>query len=157
MTAPETIQFVRKRDGELESFDKKRIADAIYKAAQAVQVNDRLLADELAEVVVLYLIKNLNIELPEVELVQDVVEKVLLETNHLEIARAYIIYRRERAKAREVFDSSAETRQSVFVNLGGRKLIWHPERIASKLTEKTKLPRSFWEEIVKVIEGIILE
>ena len=159
MTNPSReVRFVRKRDGSAEPFDKRRIADAIYKAAKAAQVFDRLLADALAEVVALYLVKDLDVEVPDVELIQNVVERVLMQAGHAEIARAYILYRAERARAREAFaPGGTEAMNAVFVNMRGKKLVWHPERIAAKLTERTKLPRSFWEEIVKVVEGIVLE
>lgn len=156
-TADLVVRYVKKRDGGLEDFNVSRIADAIFKACVSIQIHDRLLADELAEVVRLYLVKNVKIEVPDVELIQDVVEKVLLETDHIEIAKAYILYRQDRARAREAFESDQDKANTVFINLKGRRLVWNPAKIAARLTQKTKLPRSFWEDILKVVEGLILE
>lgn len=150
-----TIKSVRKRDGSFENFDKTRIAAAIYKAAKSVQIFDRLLSDELAEVVELYLSRDLNLEIPDVEVVQDVVEKVLIETGNIAIAKAYILYRQDRSRARDAL--TVDEGKAVFVNLRGKKLVWQPEVIAARLTERTKLPRSFWEEILKIVEGLIIQ
>ena len=51
MNTATVIEHVVKRDGRLVSFNKKKIAEAIFKAAQAVGGEDRALADELAVVV----------------------------------------------------------------------------------------------------------
>ena len=53
-----SIRHVEKRDGRQVVFYKAKIADAIYKAAQAVGGEDRVLAEELAGVVTMFLEKN---------------------------------------------------------------------------------------------------
>ena len=58
------IRMVRKRDGRLVPFDGAKIADAIYKAALSVGGADRFLAEELAEVVTVFLEKNPEIAVP---------------------------------------------------------------------------------------------
>ena len=80
------ISKVRKRDGRLVDFDESKIADAIHKAACAVGREDRFLADELAGVVTLFLEKRYSGSVPGIEEIQDMVERVLIETGH---ARAY--------------------------------------------------------------------
>jgi ribonucleoside-triphosphate reductase len=92
---------VRKRDGRIVSFDKSKIADAIFKAAQAVGGEDRMLANELAEVVTLYLRKKFGSSIPSIEEIQDIVEKILIETGHAKTAKAYILYREKRTRIRE--------------------------------------------------------
>lgn len=54
------IEYVVKRDGRTAPFVEKKIADAIFKAAQAVGGNDRALAEELAVVVSMFLAKKYN-------------------------------------------------------------------------------------------------
>ncbi len=96
------IKKIRKRDGRVVKFDKEKIANAIFKAAQAVGGKDRKMAEEIADEVVRVL--NERFEegaTPSVEDVQDVVEGVLIKRGHDQTARAYISYRRERAKIRE--------------------------------------------------------
>lgn len=95
------ISKVRKRDGRLVAFDERKIADAVYKAACAVGNDDRFLAEELAGVVTLFLEKRFSGDVPGIEEIQDMVEQVLIETGHARMAKAYILYRERRARARE--------------------------------------------------------
>ncbi|HAH96376.1 MAG TPA: hypothetical protein DCL69_05695, partial [Firmicutes bacterium] len=90
-TNERNFHSVRKRDGRIVSFEKEKITEAIFKAARAVGGEDRMLAGELAEVVVNYLSKVMASGIPSVEEVQDAVEKVLIETGHAKTAKAYIL------------------------------------------------------------------
>ncbi len=95
------IRQVVKRDGEVVTYDRDRIATAIFKAAAAVGGRDRELAEALALEVERRLITSYGGgPPPTVEDIQDVVEETLMERGHTRTARAYIIYRHERAKAR---------------------------------------------------------
>lgn len=97
-----TISKIRKRDGQIVNFNPEKISLAIWKAVQAVGGNDREKAQQLAQQVVKILDKEFNnYRIPTVEDVQDVVEKVLIENGHVKVAKAYILYRQERAKVRE--------------------------------------------------------
>lgn len=95
---------IQKRDGRTVPFNIEKIADAIYKAARAVGGNDYQEAGEMAEKVCDYLEANVNKtgELPTVEEVQDAVEKVLVESGHAKTAKAYILYRADRTRVREM-------------------------------------------------------
>ena len=104
------VPRIRKRNGDLVEFDESKIADAIYKAALSVGGEDRFLAEELAGVVSLFLEKSFQDLIPTIEDVQDMVEKVLIETGHAGTAKAYIIYREERGRMR---DAEARTRPPV--------------------------------------------
>ena len=96
------IKQVRKRAGHSVSFNQQKISDAIFKAAQAVGGEDRQLAEEIADVVVLFLEKQYGPNgIPTIEEIQDMVEKVLIETGHAKTAKAYILYRDRRARIRE--------------------------------------------------------
>ena len=95
------VQFVRKRDSRVVPFDEKKISDAIFNAAQAVGGEDKFLAEELAGVVTLFLEKNFEGEIPNIEEIQDMVERVLIETGHAKTGKAYILYRDKRARLRE--------------------------------------------------------
>ena len=90
-----------KRDGREESFDERNITDAIFKAAQAVGGADREIAMELTLDVLKELKKKYAGEVFSVEDVQDVVEKVLIETGHAKTAKAYILYRAQRTRMRD--------------------------------------------------------
>ena len=82
------------------SDDKKKIAAAIFKAAKAVGGENKELAEELAEASAFYLRKNYSGTMPSIEKIQDIVEKILIETGHAKTAKAYILYRDSRARKR---------------------------------------------------------
>jgi len=95
------FRSIRKRDGRIVEFETEKIAAAIFKAARAVGGEDQQLAEELSEVVLQYLNKQLGAAIPTVEEVQDAVEKILIETGHARTAKAYIIYRDRRTRLRD--------------------------------------------------------
>jgi ribonucleoside-triphosphate reductase len=96
------ITKIRKRDGREVPFNIEKIAGAIFKAASAVGGNDYGTSLSLAEKVVEYVEKHLDKKVPTVEEIQDAVEKVLVETGHARTAKAYILYRAERTRVREM-------------------------------------------------------
>lgn len=92
---------IKKRDGRQVTFNIEKIANAIFKAAQAVGGNDYEEALELAGMVGDVLQQSGN-STPTVEEIQDIVEKVLIENGHAATAKAYILYRSNRTRAREM-------------------------------------------------------
>ncbi len=96
------ISKVKKRDGRIVDFDKSKIAAAIWKAAESVGGKDRKRADELADIVTKVLEEKFAGKTPSVEDVQDIVEKVLIDEGHAEVAKAYILYRDKRASVRKI-------------------------------------------------------
>ena len=96
------ITKIRKRDGREVPFNIEKIANAIFKAASAVGGNDYNTALSLAEKVVDYVERELNKKVPTVEEIQDAVEKILVEAGHARTAKAYILYRAERTRMREM-------------------------------------------------------
>ena len=97
------IRKIKKRDGKIVDFNPVKITEAIWKAAQAVGGKDYKKAAELTEKVISILEKELKrSEIPTVEQVQDVVEKVLIEDGHAKTAKAYILYRKQHQDMREI-------------------------------------------------------
>jgi ribonucleoside-triphosphate reductase len=92
---------VKKRDGRIVDFSKEKITGAIFKAARSVGGEDYETAENLTERVISFVYKNNKSETPEVEFLQDAVEKVLIETGHARTAKAYILYRSKRTRMRE--------------------------------------------------------
>ena len=101
MATPQPIALIVKRDGQVVAYDRERITTAIFKAAASIGGRDRVLAARLAADVEQALVaSNGSGATPSVEEIQDVVEAVLIRHGHVRTARAYIIYRHERAQAR---------------------------------------------------------
>ena len=96
------ITHIVKRSGAVVPFNPDRIANAIYRAAVAVGGRDRARAEWLAGEVVRRLEQDCAVgHDPSIEEIQDMVEKVMIENGHASVAKAYILYRDERARRRE--------------------------------------------------------
>ena len=96
------VSEIRKRDGRIVFFDSKKIIDAIWKAVKSVGGEDRKRAEYLGDLVVKEIERQFGTEIPSVEKVQDIVEKVLIEEGHAKTAKAYILYRKSHQDLREV-------------------------------------------------------
>ena len=99
-----SIMSIRKRDGRTVDFDQTKIENAILRAFQASSsAKGRETAQALATQVVQELENNENVSsTPTVEQVQDTVERVLIEKGFVRSAKAYILYRAERSRVREM-------------------------------------------------------
>lgn len=100
-----------KRDGREVPFNLEKIANAIFRAAQAVGGSDYDEAMSLAIEVSERIEEEQNVtgELPSVEDIQDMVERVLVKHGHARTAKEYILYRAERNKIREMNTSLMKT------------------------------------------------
>ncbi len=94
---------VVKRDGKIAEFNIRKISDAITKAfeAQNKQYHPSTI-DMLALRVTSEFEPLIKDNLIQVEQIQDCVEKVLSEAGYADIAKAYILYRKQREKVRNV-------------------------------------------------------
>ena len=96
------VTQIIKRDGRKLPFNIEKIANAVYKAAQAVGGSNYDEAMEIARKVCIMIEEVYGSEVPTVEQVQDMVEKVLVEEGHAKTAKAYILYRSNRTRSREM-------------------------------------------------------
>lgn len=96
------IERIIKRDGRKVMFDRDKITDAIFSAAQVCGGHNYDLAKYLSDKVVEQLEILYSNSAPTVEQIQDVVEKALIENGHAQTAKAYILYRSDRTRAREM-------------------------------------------------------
>ena len=158
------LEKVRKRDGRLVPFDESKIADAIFKAAQAVGGEDKALAGDLADMVSFHLEQKFNppeADVPGIEDVQDLVEKVLIETGHARTAKAYILYRDRRARLRgalkvrkNVKKGNNSTDVSLLVDTDSRdeSSVWDKGKIALALEKESGLPLDESLDIASAVE-----
>jgi len=91
-----------KRDGRRVKFDAEKITNAIAKAGTATAEFDHKTARKLTIKVLSLAEKLFENSLPSVEDIQDIVEEVLLSTSYRRTAKAYIIYRDQHARLREI-------------------------------------------------------
>ncbi len=90
-----------KRDRTTVPFKSEKIVLAIFKAANAVGGDDFTTSQLLADEVVRLADLRYPDGIAEVEGIQDIVEKVLIEAGHAKTAKAYILYREKRRASRE--------------------------------------------------------
>lgn len=112
------IKKVRKRDGRIADFDQARITNAIFAAAVEVGGRNREIAERLSDEVVKILEEKYAGEIPNVEDIQDVVEKVLIEMGHAKTAKAYILYRKQHEEMRKLKSTFFEVEHIVDDYLG---------------------------------------
>ena len=98
------ISTITKRDGRIVPFESEKIESAIARAlAASGSQKGAQTARELAAIVTRELESSEDIpSSPTVEQVQDVVERVLIEKGFVLTAKAYILYRAERSRVREM-------------------------------------------------------
>lgn len=161
-----TIEYIVKRDGRLVPFNEKKIADAIFKSALAVGGEDRSLADELAVVVTMFLEKKYAGQMPSIEDIQDIVEKVLIETGHAKTAKAYILYRDKRTRIRESLRVRKQTKKrtdttdvSLMVNTETKDetFPWNKNKIAEALKKEADISEEVASEIAGVVEQRVFD
>ena len=108
------ITRIRKRDGRIVPFDKEKISKAIYNAAQAVGGQDKSVSDELTNKVITILDYQFSEkELPTVEEMQDIIEKVLIKSGHSKTAKTYILYRHQRKKTRNMGSTLIDVNKTI--------------------------------------------
>lgn len=96
------VKKIRKRDGSVVEFNRDKIVNAIFKAAQSVGGEDKKEAEKVADKAVEYIENRFKgDEIPDVEQIQDIVEKALIESGHAATAKSYILYRHRKSVERE--------------------------------------------------------
>ncbi|MCX5835384.1 MAG: ribonucleoside triphosphate reductase [Deltaproteobacteria bacterium] len=93
---------IQKRDGRLVKFNADKITNAIAKAATATAEFDMTSARKLTIKVLNLAEKLFDGKIMTVEEIQDIVEEVLLSSSYRKTAKAYIIYRDQHARLREI-------------------------------------------------------
>ncbi|MBQ7351410.1 MAG: ribonucleoside triphosphate reductase [Clostridia bacterium] len=110
---------IRKRDGRLVDYDISKIENAIAKAM--ISLGDGEIKDckKMARITELNLMEKFEDRIPSVEDVQDQVENVLMTNGYENVAKAYILYRRDHEKVRNIQSTVMDYKQTVdkYLNL----------------------------------------
>ncbi len=156
-----SLKSVIKRDNQVVDFDINKIEEAVYQAASAVakqegKKTDRKVAAKVAKKAQSLLAEDFSSgpNHPLIEDIQDKVEKALMLLGHVKTARAYVIYREDRTKARSMKgkgdkrlkETLNEAKQSdatdigLFVRVSADDIIiWDRGRIVKSLIKETGL------------------
>jgi ribonucleoside-triphosphate reductase len=129
------VDFIKKRSGQVESFDSEKIAKAIEKALLATnELADKASSQEnysddmvakTANIIMQLVLIEIEIRLtkgsdfPSVEDVQDIVEEMLMKSGLYKTAKSYIVYRKQREKIRNMNNTLLDYKDTVnsYVNL----------------------------------------
>ena len=107
------ITTITKRDGRTVHFDINKIASAIEKAfAATIGKKDYAICLALAQEVS-DIFEEKQIDSPTVEQIQDTVERVLINHGYVRTAKAYILYRAERTRVRNMNDRLMKTFEDI--------------------------------------------
>ncbi|MDP2837978.1 MAG: ribonucleoside-diphosphate reductase subunit alpha [Candidatus Moranbacteria bacterium] len=100
-----TLDQIKRRDGEVVSFDRSRIETAITLACDATGETEKGFIPSMTDEVIADLIiscgSGTDSHIPSVEKIQDLVEKHLMKESKYEIAKAYILYREKQNEKRD--------------------------------------------------------
>jgi len=152
-----SVTHIIKRNGDLCSYNREKITDAIYRAAYAVGGHDRDLSEKLATEVedILNTVWNEG-NTPSVEEINDIVERVLIEAGHATTAKSFIVYRAERqqARARQSLNAPDSNSASIPYQVLYHVLNWNilhscdtVEKINQKISDGT------YPEFVKTVDA----
>jgi anaerobic ribonucleoside-triphosphate reductase len=114
------FENIKKRDGRVVEFDSSKIKSAILKAGNATAEFGEREAKKLT-LRVLTLAHDLRLgPIPEVEEIQDIVERILLDSPYHKSAKAYILYREQHAQIRAIATKASVDLVENYI----RKLDW---------------------------------
>lgn len=94
------MKKVIKRDGNEQEFNVEKIKRAIKKASNSLDKEYQISDEEIQEMAESISFETADDDEIDIEKIQDLVEKELMENGHYEIAKSYILYRDQRAKER---------------------------------------------------------
>jgi hypothetical protein len=167
---------VRKRDGREAPWERAKIESAVARALDAVGEADATFAREVAELVEMALVDRntaarahrghgddaavLEI-VPGIEEIQDLVERALVELGRAAVAKAYILYRDRRARARGALaehaaHAAADAPSRLRVREAAGAAPWDKGRIVAALMDEAELPRATAEDVAARVERRVL-
>ena len=106
---------IQKRDGKIVNFNPEKITDAIAAAGASTEEFKYDRAKALTEKVLKVAEKEIDKRVPHVEQIQDIVERVLMESSFKRTAKAYITYRQERNRTREAKSNLMEIYRTISI------------------------------------------
>ena len=100
---------IRKRDGTLQEFDLKKIENAIQRAFAA---EHKFFNEDIIQMLALRVTADFNKKIVDgivsIEDIQDSVEVVLVQAGYVDVARSYIIYRKQHQAMRDIKNTTVD-------------------------------------------------
>lgn len=157
---------VRKREGQLVEFDRKKIVEAIFAAMQVMGEENKSRSEKITDQVIKKLEERFKDKIPQVEEVQDIVEETLIKEGMVKVAKAYILYRDKRSRIREslkvrkkIKNHKSMTDLSLLVSTPTSENIfpWDRKKIVQALVKEAELPLNISSKIAKAVEEKIFD
>jgi ribonucleoside-triphosphate reductase len=157
---------VRKREGQLVEFDRKKIVEAIFAAMQVMGEENKSRSEKITDQVIKKLEERFKDKIPQVEEVQDIVEETLIKEGMVKVAKAYILYRDRRSRIREslkvrkkIINHKSMTDLSLLVSAPTSENIfpWDREKIVHALVKEAETPLNISRKIAKAVEEKIFD
>lgn len=146
------VTKIKKRDGRIVPFNPEKIYHAIAKAAEAVGSYDRETTRPVVEKVLQYVEQHFSdTNIPTIEDIQDIVERVLIEQGHVKTAKAFIIYREEQAKLRQKKQELVGGFVDKRMNLNSLVILKEKYLLKDKEGNVTETPQQMFERVAKAI------
>lgn len=146
------ISQIRKRDGSLARFDPAKIEQAIYKALAATKAGNRELAASLTREVVGIVEGKFARRTPGVEDVQDIVEQVLMTRGYPAVAKAYILYRQQRADVRRL-KQAIGVRDDIKLSVNAIKVLERRYLLRDEDGNIVETPGELFRRVARTIAG----
>lgn len=151
---------VTKRSGELADFDSTRIKNSIIKAFLAAGKNESEEIEKIVLAVEEEVRERFQDFIPNVENIQDIVEKNLMKYQMFDVAKAYILYRAERQKQKqEERKKKSFLKKMTVVKGDGRVVLFNYRKIADSVSRNCAglkvSPDRILEEVIKnIYDGV---
>jgi len=140
------IYKIKKRNWEIITFDRVKIEDAIKKAIESVWWTDFEKIKDITSEIIKDIEKKSPNKIPNIEDIQNTVEKILIKKWHDEVAKAYILYRKQRTKSREDKKVVVEVWNTMKEYL---------DNVDWRINENANIGYSIWWLILKNSEKIV--
>ncbi|MCK5026815.1 MAG: ribonucleoside triphosphate reductase, partial [Candidatus Pacebacteria bacterium] len=106
MTPTKPLSRIQKRNGDISIFNPEKIVVAISKAGTATKEFAEPVARKFTKQVLKKIKDEIGSGVPSVEFVQDIVEDILIASKYKKTAKAYILYREQHSKMREIISTA---------------------------------------------------
>ena len=144
------IKKIRKRDGRLEDFNPEKIRNAILKAFIATGEGNGSIAGEIAREVVIRVEERFAGRIPGVEDVQDIVEETLIKRGYAKVAKAYILYRKQREEIRAA-KSFIGVRDDLKLSVNATQVLQKRYLLKNERGEVIETPAEMFRRVARAI------
>jgi len=160
------IESIRKRNGTLVDFNKKKIMNAILAAMKVAGEENLITAEKITDQVVIRSDEIFKNKIPQVEEIQDLVEDSLIKEGLAKVAKTYILYRDKRNRIREGLKVRKKTNNhksitdlSLLVSTTTYESLFpcDKQKIAQALIKEAELPSDIAINIAKAVEEKIFD